>query len=223
MSTYIIYAILGLLVVFPGSLLGGFGAKNISGLSYYEDEFAKKRKPIWRTRNAIFIVAVEIIIVALVYLGVLSSTTHVILSAIGLFIVGVILGYFWTHIFIKRALAANPKLKEQVESFTTSRKQIDRIFELEKRKQGTPTTKVFRCGICGDFSIAGQYVTTQKGMMLCPKHAHISSSKSYECPSCGYKFDPGNNVAYFNKHLCLHCGRELNDSSWEGEPKEHSN
>lgn len=94
-----------------------------------------------------------------------------------------------------------------------------RMDELITRRGGTRLTKVYKCGVCGNASLSGQYVVIE-GMALCPKHAQMIEHATlgidiYECPSCGYKFLQGWNEDFYKRERCSNCGRHLDDNTWK--------
>lgn len=116
--------------------------------------------------------------------------------------------------FIKRII-------KNVQANKKAQLEIDAMLAKSQRRGGTPTTKVYRCGICGKPFAKGQNIISLHGMVMCPEHngivpGHLSlGGDIYECPSCGYKFAQGWNEDYYKQHKCSNCGTALNESSWK--------
>ena len=231
MTTFITYCILGLLFAVSASFFGATAASEITALNYlgYKHEKRVKWLELWDVFKAplipfiISLIFIESSILGLVNIGFLQlGFWRIILGIVELIIIGGIIGYLITFVFANIFFILNSAIGKEAQdsrkSIQESIKMSDRRDALEKRKQGTSGVKVYMCGLCGETSPAGRYVVNSQGMALCEKHAHLASHSSldisYECPSCGYKFAPKDNLDYFEKHVCSNCGRHLDDTSW---------
>jgi hypothetical protein len=73
-------------------------------------------------------------------------------------------------------------------------------------------SKVRRCGVCGNTTASDEYILSDTGLFVCAKchgYGYGNDPDIMDCPSCGYRFDPGDNRMYFEEYRCAHCGAAL--------------
>lgn len=162
---------------------------------------------LFRKKGLRIPLAVAGVLTIIVTLGLASVDQLNILTTVLLTIGSFVVGLFVTSRISQFKYMREPKLREKSEA-TYLR------LTREERRKGTPNTKVYRCGVCGETSASGQYAVAPDGLALCPKHADLGQLTSYECPSCGYKFAEGYNEDYYKRHRCSNCGKELTEKSW---------
>ena len=157
----------------------------------------------------IFTALAEIIVLVLVARGILNlSLVSIILTIVGLVLGVTIISVTLSSFISKLILNYDPKYIDYKQDSERKRRR--------KQMRGTPTVKVYKCGICGESETSGQYVVSSSSrapaIVLCRKHSRYSPdllADAFECPHCGYRFDPENNPAYFQEHQCDNCKKEL--------------
>lgn len=168
--------------------------------------FSSDFLPVRPIPAVIFTGLTEVLVLMLVARRTLSlSVVSIILTIVGLAL-GVTIVTAVSSFFISKLILNNAPMYAR-----------DREHERrEKRMRGKPTVKIYKCGICGESEASGQYVISSSScapaIVLCRKHSRYDLdllADAFECPHCGYRFDPENNPTYFQEHKCANCNREL--------------
>lgn len=101
-------------------------------------------------------------------------------------------------------------IRDKMEKFG---REFVKNIELVKAEQfGEVPPKVRRCGICGQTTASDEYDLTEAGLFVCAKchnYGYGDDPIMMDCPSCGYRFDAGDNRVYFEEYRCAHCGAAL--------------
>jgi hypothetical protein len=103
--------------------------------------------------------------------------------------------------------------QEDLAAVEKYRQQFLRYVSLtrgEQLSQLPPTVRL--CGICGKEDPADDYTLSETGMLVCAQchsYGYGNDPDIMVCPSCGYRFDPGDNRSYYHEFRCAHCGAEL--------------